>query len=40
VTAWKKQLLEQAAELFEGGRRKQREERGADEKQLYEQSVA
>ena len=37
VTAWKKQLLEQAAELFEDGRRKQREERSADEQELYEQ---
>jgi transposase-like protein len=37
VTAWKKQLLEQAAELFEDGRRKQREECSADEQELYEQ---
>jgi putative transposase len=37
VTAWKKQLLEQAAELFEDGRRKQREEQSADEQELYEQ---
>ena len=37
VTAWKKQLLEQAAELFEDGRRKQREELSADEQELYEQ---
>jgi putative transposase len=37
VTAWKKQLLEQAAELFEDGRRKQRDERTADEQELYEQ---
>ena len=37
VTAWKKQLLEQAAELFEDGRRKQREQRSADELELYEQ---
>lgn len=37
VTAWKKQLLEQAAELFEDGRRTKREERTADEQELYEQ---
>lgn len=37
VTCWKKQLLEQAAELFEDGRRKAREERSADEQELYEQ---
>ena len=37
VTAWKQQLLQQAAELFEDGRRKQREERAADEQELYEQ---
>lgn len=37
VTAWKKQLLEQAAELFEDGRRKQREEQSADEQELCEQ---
>jgi putative transposase len=37
VMAWKKQLLEQATELFEDGRRAQRDERAADEQQLYEQ---
>lgn len=37
VAAWKKQLLEQAAELFEDGRRSQREENTADEQELYEQ---
>lgn len=37
VTAWKKQLLDQAAELFEDGRRKQREDQSADEQELYEQ---
>jgi putative transposase len=37
VTAWKKQLLEQATDLFEDGRRAQRDERSADEQQLYEQ---
>ena len=37
VTAWKKQLLEQAAELFEDGRRKGCDERSAQEEELYEQ---
>lgn len=37
VTAWKKQLLGQAAELFEDGRRKRREEQTASEEELYEQ---
>lgn len=37
VTAWKKQLLAQAAELFEDGRRKPRDESTADEEELYEQ---
>lgn len=37
VTAWKKQLLEQAPELFEDGRRKSRDETAADEEELYEQ---
>ncbi len=37
VTAWKKQLLEQAGELFEDGRRKLRDETSADEQELYEQ---
>ena len=37
VTAWKKQLLEQAGELFEDGRRTKREEQSADEQELYEQ---
>jgi transposase-like protein len=36
VTAWKKQLLEQAAGLFEDGRLR-RDESGANEQQLYEQ---
>jgi putative transposase len=36
VTAWKKQLLDQAAGLFEDGRQ-QRDESGANEQQLYEQ---
>jgi transposase len=37
VTAWKKQLLEQAAGLFEDGRRKSRDESAADEEELYQQ---
>lgn len=37
VTAWKKQLLEQAGELFEDGRRKRGDERSANEEELYEQ---
>jgi transposase len=37
VTAWKKQLLEQASELFEDGRRSRREDRSADEEALYAQ---
>ena len=36
VTAWKKQLLEQAAGLFEDGRQR-REERGTNEQELFEQ---
>jgi putative transposase len=36
VTAWKKQLLEQAAGLFEDGRGR-RDEAAANEEQLYEQ---
>ena len=36
VTAWKKQLLEQAAGLFEDGRGR-RDETAANEEQLYEQ---
>lgn len=38
VAAWKKQLLDQAAELFEDGRRRQeRDESLADEQELYAQ---
>jgi putative transposase len=37
VTAWKKQLLEQAAELFEDGRRGRRDDETANAEQLYEQ---
>ncbi len=37
VTAWKKQLLEQATDLFEDGRRARPDERAANEQQLYEQ---
>ena len=36
VTSWKKQLLGQAAELFEDGRGR-RDESAADEQELYEQ---
>jgi putative transposase len=36
VTAWKKQLLGQAAGLFEDGRSR-RDESAADEQELYEQ---
>ena len=36
VTAWKKQLLDQAAGLFEDGRTR-RDETAADEQELYEQ---
>ena len=37
VTAWKKQLLEQATGLFEDGRSKVRGEPSADEQELFEQ---
>ena len=37
VTAWKKLLLEQAAGLFEDGRRQGREDGTAKEEELYEQ---
>ena len=37
VTAWKKQLLEGAAGLFEGGRGKRVGEDAANDKELYEQ---
>ncbi|HWB10791.1 MAG TPA: transposase [Pirellulales bacterium] len=37
VTAWKKQLLDQAAELFEDGRGKSRDESSAKAEELYEQ---
>jgi putative transposase len=36
VTAWKKQLLEQAAGLFEDGRTR-RDEQAANEQELFEQ---
>jgi putative transposase len=36
ITAWKKQLLEQAAGLFEDGRLR-RDERAVDEQELFEQ---
>jgi putative transposase len=37
ITAWKKQLLEGVAELFEDGRSKRATEDSADEEELYEQ---
>jgi transposase-like protein len=37
ITAWKKQLLEGAAELFEDGRSKRAIEGAVDEEELYEQ---
>jgi len=37
VMTWKKQLLEQAAELFEDGRRKVQEPSSAKEEELFEQ---
>ena len=37
VTAWKKQLLAQAAELFEDGRQKRGKAQTASEEELYEQ---
>jgi len=38
VTAWKKQLLEHVADLFEDGRRKQSDtESAVDEQELYAQ---
>jgi transposase len=37
ITAWKKQLLEGAAELFEDGRGKRAVEDGANEQELFEQ---
>lgn len=36
VTAWKKQLLDEAAGLFEDGRQR-RDDRGANEQELFEQ---
>jgi putative transposase len=37
VSTWKKQLLEQAAELFADGRSRKPNETSAGEEQLYEQ---
>lgn len=37
VTAWKKQLLEGAGELFADGRRKPTKDSSANEAELYEQ---
>ena len=39
VTAWKQQLLEQAAELFEDGRHKRREERRPTSKNCTSRSA-
>jgi len=36
ATAWRKQLLERALELFEDGRRKRRDEESASVDELYE----
>ena len=36
IAVWKKQLMEQAAELFEDGRSRKGEERSASEQELYE----
>ena len=37
ITAWKKQLLEGVAELFEDGRGKRAAEEAANDQELYEQ---
>lgn len=37
VTAWKKQLLSGAGELFADGRRKRKDDQSASEEELYEQ---
>jgi len=37
LAAWKQQLLNSAAELFEDGRQQGREESAANEQQLFEQ---
>jgi transposase len=37
ITAWKKQLLEGAPELFDDGRGKRAAEDGANDQELYEQ---
>jgi transposase-like protein len=37
VAAWKQQLLDRAAEFFEDGRQKGREESAVNEQELYEQ---
>ena len=37
ITAWKKQLLEGAVDLFADGRSRQKETQTADEQELYEQ---
>lgn len=37
ITAWKKQLLSNASELFVDGRKKRSDESSASEQELYEQ---
>ena len=37
ITAWKKQLLSSATELFADGRRKRSDDQSANEQELYEQ---
>jgi transposase len=37
VSAWRKELIERAAELFEDGRLRKRDEESASQQELYEQ---
>ena len=37
VSAWRKELLERAAELFADGRQRKRDEESASQQELYEQ---
>jgi transposase len=37
VSAWRKELVERAAELFEDRRRRQRDEESASQEELYQQ---
>ena len=37
VSAWRKELVDRAAELFEDGRRRQPDEEAASQQELYEQ---